>query len=214
MSLFWARGFADVSIDEIVVAAGVSRSSLYASFPDKTAMFIAALEHYLATVTKANLERLQRGHNAARAIRHFFLQLANQRPKPENRAHGCLLTNTAAELGCEHAAVADLVSKAFCRMEQTLALRLQEARQQGDLAMHIDIGRFARQLVALIQGLRVMSRLGVSDQVLRDAIQSALTPLGAGQNTKRRNKHEQSSASNQGAGPVRRHTVRQQVDAG
>jgi TetR/AcrR family transcriptional repressor of nem operon len=213
--LFWARGFAGVAIDDIVQATGVSRSSLYASFPDKTALFIATIEHYLATVTSANLQRLRQGDNAALAIRGFLLQLAGQRPERGARAHGCLLTNTAAELGSEPEAVANLVSKAFRRMERALALRLREAKRQGDLAEAVNATRFARQLVALIQGLRVMTRLGVGNQVLRDAVQSALAPLGAGKQTKRkRRKHEKGSASNQGAGPVRRHAVRQHLGAG
>jgi hypothetical protein len=148
-------------------------------------------------------------------IADLELQLAGQRPERGARAHGCLLTNTAAELGSEPEAVANLVSKAFRRMERALALRLREAKRQGDLAEAVNATRFARQLVALIQGLRVMTRLGVGNQVLRDAVQSALAPLGAGKQTKRkRRKHEQGSASNQGAGPVRRHAVRQHLGAG
>jgi len=55
--------------------------------------------------------------------------------------------------------------------------RLEEARQQGDLAAGTDPQQFARQLLALVQGLRVMTRLGIEARVARDAVRSALTPL-------------------------------------
>jgi TetR/AcrR family transcriptional repressor of nem operon len=215
MELFWARGFAGVSIDDIVEATGVSRSSLYAAFPDKTALFAAVLEHYLDAVTRANLERLGEGENAALAIRRFFLHLADQRTGPHAPAHGCLLTNTAAELGSEPEAVARLVSGAFRRMEKALARRLEEARQQGDLPAATDPRQFARQLVALIQGLRVMSRLRLEPRVLRDAVRSALAPLrdrAVGSHTRR--KHGQGTTPHERAGARRQHRGRRQMGAG
>jgi TetR/AcrR family transcriptional repressor of nem operon len=64
-------------------------------------------------------------------------------------------------------------------MESALALRLKEAREQGDLSEDTDPDQFARQLLVLLQGLRVMTRLGVEPRQLRDAVVSALAPLRA-----------------------------------
>jgi TetR/AcrR family transcriptional regulator, transcriptional repressor for nem operon len=209
MELFWARGFAGVSIDDIVAASGVSRSSLYAAFPDKTALFSAVLEHYLDAVTRTNLERLGEGDSAAAAIRRFLLGLADQRASAGAPAHGCLLTNTAAELGAEPKAVARLVSGAFRRMEKALARRIEEARRQGDLSAGTDPRQFARQLVALIQGLRVMSRLGMEPRLLRDAVRSALAPLrDRSDGSHSRRKH------GQGTTPHKRAATRRQHDGG
>jgi len=175
--LFWERGFAGTSVDDVVQATGVSRSSLYNAFPDKGALFLAALEHYLETATRSKLERLARGDKAAPAIRGFLMDIAGERPTANAPAHGCLLTNTAVEIGAGQERVAECVRQAFARLEQALAARLEEARQQGDLSAGIDPQHFARQLVALVQGLRVMTRLGMDPRVARDAARSALTPL-------------------------------------
>ena len=43
-SLFAAHGFADVALETIVRAAGVTRGALYHHFPDKTELFAAAFE--------------------------------------------------------------------------------------------------------------------------------------------------------------------------
>jgi TetR/AcrR family transcriptional regulator, transcriptional repressor for nem operon len=176
-ALFWERGFAGTSVDDVVRATGVSRSSLYAAFPDKSALFLAALEHYLDTVTRAKLERLAQGEAAAPAIKRFLLNIADERPSANAPAHGCLLTNTAVEIGAGEEAIAEMVRNAFARLERALAGRLDEALQQGDLGADTDPKQFARQLVALIQGLRVMTRLGMEPRVARDAVRSALAPL-------------------------------------
>lgn len=158
-------------------ATGVSRSSLYAAFPDKSALFLAALEHYLDTVTRCKLERLSRGERAAPAIRRFLLDIAEERPIGKGPAHGCLITNTAAEIGCSEKRVTERVRGAFGRLERALAERLEQARKQGDLRADADPAAFARQLVALVQGLRVMTKLGVEPSLARDAVRSALAPL-------------------------------------
>lgn len=178
--LFWERGFAGTSIDDVVQATGVSRSSLYAAFPDKTALFLATIEHYLDTVTRAKLERLERlarGERAAQAIKRFLLDIAEERPSAAGPAHGCLLTNTAVEIGSGQERIAECVLQAFARLEQALAARLEEARRQGDLSAGTDPQQYARQLVALVQGLRVMTRLGMAPRVAGDAVRSALAPL-------------------------------------
>jgi TetR/AcrR family transcriptional repressor of nem operon len=176
-ALFWARGFAGTSVDDVVRATGVSRSSLYAAFPDKSTLFLAALEHYLDTVTRTKLERLAQGARAAPAIKRFLIEIADERTTPNAPAHGCLLTNTAVEVGASEETIAGLVRKAFARLERALVARLDEAQRQGNLGADTDTKQFARQLVALIQGLRVMTRLGMEPRVARDAVRSALAPL-------------------------------------
>src|SRR5262245_54579583 len=120
-ALFWERGFAGTSVDDVVRATGVSRSSLYAAFPDKSALFLAALAHSLDTVTRAKLERLAQGARAAPAIKKFLLEIADERPSANAPAHGCLLTNTAVEIGAGQEEVAELVRNAFARWERALA---------------------------------------------------------------------------------------------
>ena len=50
--LFAETGFADVSTDAIVAAAGVTRGALYHQFADKTALFDAVLEAVEADIAR------------------------------------------------------------------------------------------------------------------------------------------------------------------
>jgi AcrR family transcriptional regulator len=50
--LFAEQGFADVSTDAIVAAAGVTRGALYHQFADKTALFDAVLEEVEADIAR------------------------------------------------------------------------------------------------------------------------------------------------------------------
>jgi AcrR family transcriptional regulator len=46
LPLFWMRGYADTSVQEIERATGVNKSGLYAEFRDKDAIFLACLRYY------------------------------------------------------------------------------------------------------------------------------------------------------------------------
>jgi TetR/AcrR family transcriptional repressor of nem operon len=177
MTLFWQHGFAETSMDQLVHATGVSRSSLYTAYPDKRTLFLAALQHYLDTVTTASLQQLQQHERASASVRRFMLHLVPQRDRHGAPNLGCLLTNTAVEMGNSEPQVAARVRKAFARVENALASRLATAQAQGDLGPEYDPALLAKQLLVLIQGIRVMSRLRVDKRLLRDAINSALAPL-------------------------------------
>lgn len=56
--LFAAHGFAEVSADAIVAAAGVTRGALYHQFADKTALFDAVLEAVEADVARRLAEEM------------------------------------------------------------------------------------------------------------------------------------------------------------
>lgn len=173
VAAFWARGFAATSVHDLVGRTGVNRASLYAAYPDKRRLFLASLRRYLETITGAGLRRLAEGERASVAVRRFLRGIAARRPEGPARP-GCLLTNTAVELGDRDGEVAALVRDALRRVEAALRTRLEEARAQGDLHPGADPRRLARQLLVLVQGVRVMSRLGAQEQVVRDAVESAL----------------------------------------
>src|SRR6202030_156629 len=47
--VFWAKGYASTSTDELLAAMGIGRQSLYNTFQDKRALYLEALERYQRT---------------------------------------------------------------------------------------------------------------------------------------------------------------------
>ncbi len=46
MHVFWSKGYEGASLADILQATGLSKSSLYATFGDKRALFLAAFDAY------------------------------------------------------------------------------------------------------------------------------------------------------------------------
>ena len=47
MLVFWQRGFAGTSLQQLQAATGVNKSGLYAEFRDKDDLFLSSLRHYV-----------------------------------------------------------------------------------------------------------------------------------------------------------------------
>jgi AcrR family transcriptional regulator len=52
MPVFWKRGFADTTLQELERATGVNKSGLYTEFRDKEDLFVACLRHYIESQEK------------------------------------------------------------------------------------------------------------------------------------------------------------------
>lgn len=181
MEVFWTRGYDRTSIQDLVGRTGVNRASLYGAYPDKRTLFIAGIRRYLELVVEDNVRRLYAVEPAAEAVRRFFLKLVEA--PVERMQRGCLLTNSAVEIGLEDEEVAVLIRGAFDRVEQAICDRLTEAQRANQFTGGVKPRALARHLVALLQGIRVMARVGVDREVMRQAVSSALSSIPAGQRT-------------------------------
>jgi TetR/AcrR family transcriptional repressor of nem operon len=177
MNAFWSLGYKGTSVEDLVSGTGASRASLYNLYPDKRGLFIESIKHYLEDIVQDNVRRLKEVQPADEAVRQFFLNLVEA---PRARlCRGCLLTNSAFELGQQDKEVATLIRQAFAKVEAALHERLAEAARAGTLADHLEPRTYARQLITLLQGIRVMARVGADRDLLWDAARSALSGLKA-----------------------------------
>src|SRR5262245_60732194 len=92
LDVFWSRGYARTSIDQLSEATGLQRGSLYAAYEDKEAMFRAAVRRYVAQLTAA-LASDRTGLDGARHVLETVARLTLRDPK----RRGCLVLNHIPE---------------------------------------------------------------------------------------------------------------------
>jgi TetR/AcrR family transcriptional repressor of nem operon len=174
---FRRHGYGGASLAVLTDATGVRRGSLYAAFADKHALFLAALDDY----TRATVGHVERTLAAAEdpldGIALVLRRVARVATDGEGR-HGCLLTNTAAELAGRDAEVQAVVAAAFARLEAAYAGAIERARAVGRLPPGTDTAGSARLLVAVMQGLRVLGKAGTDERALQPVVDGALRALG------------------------------------
>src|SRR3546814_682166 len=159
MELFWQQGYAATSMEQLVAAMGISRQSLYDTYGDKHALFLAALDSYCAMLEAALLAPLKKPgaglaelHETAMGLVDFILRY------PRRRA--CLMANTALELAPHDGIIATKVRAHMQRMEAAFRHALGNAHARGEIAGDSDPDAQARYLVAMANGLMVMGKSG------------------------------------------------------
>ncbi len=174
MQLFWERGYAATSIQDLVARTGVNRQSLYDTYGDKHALFIDALERY----REAGEEKFRSLLSGAGSVRErferffrFYLETAVTDPG----RRGCFLVNTAVELAPHDLDSAALLETSLTRTEALFETILEEARTRGDLTATADPRALARFLYSALKGLRVTGKTLQDRARLHDIVEVTLS---------------------------------------
>lgn len=171
LAQFWAEGFKRSSVDAIVAATALNKHSLYQAFGGKNGLFLQVLARYRDQQGQRYLGILdqQRGLAALRAYFDAVLDTADQR--------GCLLVNTAIELGGADPDCQRLLTDYYGRVAAAFARALRQGQADGDVRAGLDADATARWLLRMLQGLSVGARLGQRCESI-DGLLALLKPEG------------------------------------
>ena len=167
MELFWERGYRATTPAELGEALGIGRGSLYNTFGSKHALYRRALEKYVADQREQFMEAFGTDGSTGERIRRALSAILDGSPQPR----GCMVTTAAIEAPPD-----DEETTAFARAvlnEQRTLLRaaIEDGRRLGDLPTGPDTpdaGEAADAIIALMNGVRVMQRVGAAPPSLVD----------------------------------------------
>ena len=176
MDLFWRRGYEATSVHDLLEEMGIGRGSMYDTFGDKRALFLAALDRFEETRVSRADEILEGSASAVEGIRRLFETTIEGLVSYEPR-RGCLMANTAVELAPHDEQVAGRISRYVRRTEDAFERALVRGRATGEIPADKDPKALAHFLVSTLHGVRVLARAGVDRAVLDDSVRTALEVL-------------------------------------
>jgi TetR/AcrR family transcriptional repressor of nem operon len=176
--LFHEHGFAGASTEMLVERLGVNRNSMYAEFGSKRGIFEAALEQYERMVVAALFGPLEAPGARIGQIDALFQRFAASVPGPAS-GRGCMLCNTAVELGGSDSDEEPMVGRYFERLQGAFKNALDGGRRAGELAEGVDTRDEARFLTATALGIFVMVRARATTRAVREAVRAARRHLQA-----------------------------------
>lgn len=174
--LFWRRGYDGTGLAELEGELGIGRKSLYDTFGNKRALYLAALEQYGASVIEAICDGLERKN--APAVDNLERVLARlARYHGSGGSLGCFLGVGLGQVErTDHEEVA-LLRRWLQRLEEAFARTLERAAEEGALRPHMSPRDTARQLVAMVQGLALLGRVVETPTALLGAVHATLAGL-------------------------------------
>jgi len=172
MGVFWSRGYHGTALPDLLRATKLSRGSLYAAFGGKHALFLRALDRYIADALARIDVELGSRHGPVDGLRAFLVGYVD-RTSGTNGRRGCLLVATAMELAGHDPDVETRIRGFFKAMETKLAGAFSRVKAAGDLAAGVEPTSAARILVCFVEGLRVTGKTGparATSQATADAL--------------------------------------------
>ena len=178
LAVFWEQGLHRTSVDDLLEAISLSKSSLYNSFGSKEALFeqVAALyvEQQVACLTKtlaaAKLET---------ALKKLFYSAIND----NYEGRGCLLVNSTGALNSESAVEKALLREGFQSLFAVVAERMHQAQQNKEISRATDPATAATLVCSHLCGLGVFQKAGIPKARLKRtadlAVESIITVLQA-----------------------------------
>ncbi|MDN6280742.1 MAG: TetR/AcrR family transcriptional regulator [Psychroflexus sp.] len=97
MNLFWLHGYEMTSMQMLEKEMGINKFSIYASFGNKNGVFLESLKCYKQKLNQL-FDQLDNSVNGITSIKQFFYDFVDFSKETEF-GKGCLLSNTASELG-------------------------------------------------------------------------------------------------------------------
>jgi TetR/AcrR family transcriptional repressor of nem operon len=178
MREFWAKGYRDTSVGDLVRATGVQPGSLYGAFEGgKRQLFIEALKLYSKLVVPEKLGALEGPQASLAEVRAYFDGLVTDLMSPEGRM-GCLMVNTTVELAAEDSEVSVLTRDHMTRLERSAERALRNAQWRGEIPAAIDPAVKATQLMATGMGLMVVGKTNPGREVLETIVNATFADLG------------------------------------
>lgn len=160
LALFWAHGYQATSLDLLVDAMNIRKSSFYSTFGSKKALFVRALQHYADesyALLQSNIATAESHREAREAV---MVQLADV----DGGRRGCFFANSLAEYGKHGSEVDSLLQEHMTRIE----LAFQEIMTGAASLVE------ARVMIAEILGLIAMRKAGVDPHILRQVMKHFL----------------------------------------
>lgn len=169
MQAFWAGGLATTSVDALLQATGLSRSSMYQCIGNRDALLELAVARYVEAQV-ASIDQHFAGRSLPEAIGAWLEDAALR----NFDGRGCLLANGIHELHGADAARIAVVRAGLARVAEALRGAIEGVAPAGT-----DAAQRSLEVMVAVSGLRAMQRAGMPEARLRAAARHFAGALAA-----------------------------------
>lgn len=148
IDVFWELGYEASDTETLSRRTGLTKPSLYNAFGSKEDLFVAAINRYRQTRSKASFDALTRASTPGDGIRDYFLNLA-QNVAGKGHPSGCLILSVAMPLCDRLPKVAAALDSMPKESSARMSAYFDEQKDKGRLPQSFDCAA----AIALIQDL-------------------------------------------------------------
>lgn len=177
MITFWQNGYDGTSMADLVNATGMAKPGLYANFGDKQGIYSKALDHYVMTRGMPLAKKILSFDKPVKEVMSLFLNAVIDNVSDEKLPKGCFLANTLVEGEGDRQFLEQLGRKYNDMRRAGLCNYFKKAQTEGKLAKEVVPSVLAEFFLGQILAISVMHRAGVTRDVSRKFVETALNVL-------------------------------------
>ncbi|MGE3597000.1 MAG: TetR/AcrR family transcriptional regulator [Dehalococcoidia bacterium] len=170
MNAFWLKGYEATSLQDLLRATGLSKSSLYQTFGSKHQLFERCLDFYQRSLGTDMAKRLDTADCGLVFLKDVLLTVIRE-ADGKGPKRGCFLMNTASEFGGRDLAVASEVTRGTERMGKIFQTAIERAQRAGKVTKDLDTKALARYFMTNVSGLRTMVKAKAPREELRKVVE-------------------------------------------
>ena len=168
MKVFWRKGYESTSLDDLLLAMCLSKSSFYACFGSKQALYNEAIRAYAENILDALVGLAQAAAEPMSGVHAILAAVADT----QGGSEGCFIVNTVTELALHDEELAAYCQDHIARIVTLVADLLVQAGFTPLLASDR-----AAAALALVIGLVTLRKAGFPAQRLRELLAQVETLL-------------------------------------
>ncbi|WP_263359343.1 TetR/AcrR family transcriptional regulator [Acidicapsa ligni] len=165
--LFNKHGFDGCSMQEISVATGLEKASLYGHFATKEELAGEAFRYAWKQSCSARMGNLGDVANSVDKLKLHIENLASKQAFPG----GCPLWNTATDTDDGNSVLRSMAKEALRDWISALNQIIEEGQSKGEIGADVDPEGLSTLIISLMEGAFITSQLQESGRVLRVAQQ-------------------------------------------
>lgn len=174
--VFRERGYNATSIADLRAAMGLTSGSLYKAFEDKRAIYMAALDRYIASRDESIARRLRKADTGREKIFAVLLSYAETSHGEEGR-RGCMVLGGLMDVDTFDAALARRIREALANVEQRFRNFINMGIRDGSLPRRLDARASAQYLLCVAEGLRALGKRGASASEIEVIVNQTMQAL-------------------------------------
>ncbi len=176
MELFWKKGYAATSIQDLVDHLRLTRASIYNAYTDKETLFKRAFDNYIVTNTKVVIAFLKTQSNTKEGFTKL-LEMGIEESVNDKDRKGCFVVNTTTELIPGDPKILEVVSKNKKAFEAIFYDFLKQGEQKGEFKKGKDLKAIASLIFTMYNGLRVVAKINPNKKELMSSVHLLLRVL-------------------------------------
>ena len=174
--VFHEKGFNATSMQDLVDATALNRSSIYNSFGSKLDLFLECLKSYQDLYTIKISETLHKGQNSLHAIELLFEFYLNEIIS-DKEDKGCLITNCTSEMANQETSIINFLSSNQSSFMELLETLVSKGQKESTINHNRTPNEYALYLFSSIQGFRTTGILISNKKDLQTIVKTIIQTL-------------------------------------